>query len=411
MGASEARRTGGTPVRDRPTLGTVERTKYFPHARPRRDRRDACPTAWPPLQLRRSGLRFRGPVAGLLLTFLLLLLVAAGCATKPVKITRLFYPPPPDEPRLQYLTGFSSESKFFEKSSFRTFLVGKSRKDPVVGKPYGIGSRRNEVFFCDTGFSGVGIMKLDRQVMEVFVPQGEGKMKTPINVGTDAQGNLYVTDTERRQVLVYGPDRSPLEPIGRKDEMKPCGLAIAGEQLYVTDLQNHQVRIYRLADRTLVRTIPRSDDAGQGKLFSPVNVAVDAQGKVYVSDPGAFRVQVYDAEGKYLRTQGGQGLSPGQFARPRGLAVDHDGRLYVVDAATQKIQLFDSDGRLLMFFGDPSITGPGATILPAGVAVDYENVRYFEKFVAPGHKLEYVVFLTSQYGDPKISVYGFLQKQ
>ena len=108
--------------------------------------------------------------------------------------------------------------------------------------------------------------------------------------------------------------------------------------------------------------------------------------------------------------QGRQGVGPGQFARPRGLAVDHEGHLYVVDAATQLVQLFDREGRLLMFFGNPSGSGPGVTSLPAGIAVDYDNVGYFEKFVAPGHKLDYVVFLTNQYGDQKISVYGFLQK-
>jgi DNA-binding beta-propeller fold protein YncE len=236
-------------------------------------------------------------------------------------------------------------------------------------------------------------------------------MRTPINVDSDAQGNLYVTDTEREQVLIYGPDRTPLEPIGRKDEMKPCGLAVVGEELYITDLKHHQVRVYRLRDRALIRTIPRSDDDGKGRLYSPTNVAVDRQGRVYVADPGAFCVQVYDTEGKFLRTLGRQGIGPGRFARPRGLAVDHEGRVYIVDAATQVVQLFDNEGRLLIFFGDPTITGPGATSLPAGVAVDYENVRYFQKFVAPGHQLEYVVLLTNQYGDPKISAYGFLRKR
>lgn len=342
----------------------------------------------------------------------LLLLVASGCATKPKPKTRyLFYPTLPDEPRLQYLTGFSSEKQIFGESGFRKFVIGASKAEKTVGKPYGIAARRNEIFFCDSGFSGVGLVKLDKQVLEPFIPTREGKMLTPINAGYDAQGNLYVTDTDRGQVLIYGPDRSPLEPMGRKGEMKPCGLAIAGENLYITDLKSHQVRIYRLPDRTLVRTIPRPDDDGKGKLFSPVNVAVDQQGKVYVADPGAFCVQVYDAEGKYLRTVGRQGIDPGHFARPRGLAVDHDGRLYVVDAATQVVQLFDSEGKLLIFFGDPTITGPGATSLPAGIAVDYQNVGYFEKYAAPGHKLEYLVLLTNQYGDPKISVYGFLQKQ
>lgn len=341
----------------------------------------------------------------------LLLLAVGGCATKPKATKYLFYPPPPDEPRLQYLTGFSSEKQFFNQKGFRSFVLGAARGEKTVGKPYGIAVRPNEIVFCDSGFSGVGILKLDQQVMEQFVPPREGKMRTPINAAFDARGGLYVTDTEREQVLIYDPDLTPLQPMGRKDEMKPCGLAINGENLYVTDLKNHQVRIYHLPDRTQVRTIPRPDDDGKGKLFSPVNVAVDPQGKVYVADAGAFCVQVYDAEGRYLRSLGRQGVGPGSFARPRSLAVDREGRVYVVDAATQVVQLFDSEGHLLIFFGDPNITGPGSTSLPAGVAVDYENVRYFEKFVAPGQKLEYVVLLSNQYGDPRISVYGFLRKK
>ena len=345
------------------------------------------------------------------LLILLLVLVAAGCATQPKEKAKfLFYPAAPDEPRLQYLMGFSTEKEIFGESGLRKFVLGAAKVEKMAAKPYGIGSRRSEIFFCDSGFSGLGILHLDKKVMELLLPKREGKMQTPINVACDARDNLYVTDTEREQVLIYGPDRSPLEPMGRKGEMKPCGLAIMGETLYLTDLKNHQVRIYRLPDRTQIGTIPRPDDDGKGKLFSPVNVAVDRQGKVYVADPGAFCVQVYDAEGKFLRTLGRQGIGPGQFARPRGLAVDHDGRVYVVDGATQVVQLFDSEGRLLIYFGDPTITGPGGTSLPAGIAVDYENVDFFEKYTAPKHKLEYVVLLTNQYGDPKISAYGFLRK-
>jgi sugar lactone lactonase YvrE len=340
---------------------------------------------------------------------LLLLFAAGGCTTKPTP-KYIFYPPPPDEPRLQYLTGFSSGNAFFGQSGFKKFVLGRSSGDKLIGKPYGIGSRRNEVFFCDSGVAGVGILNLDKQAMEWLLPKREYKLETPINAGVDGQGNLYVTDTEREQVMIFGPDRSPLVPMGKKGEMKPCGLAVSGDKLYVTDLKSHQVRIYQLPDRTLVRTIPRADDDGKGKLYSPVNVAVDQQGKVYVADPGAFCIQMYDAEGKHLRTLGRQGVGAGMFARPRGLAVDHEGRVYVVDAGTQVVQLFDSEGKLLIFFGDPTITGPGATSLPAGVAVDYENAKYFEKYAAPGQKLEYVVFLTNQYGDPRISVYGFLKR-
>ncbi len=353
---------------------------------------------------------FRQIEASQWLPVLLLALLAGGCATKPKTTSYLLYPPLPDQPRLQYLTGFSSANEFFHPSSFKKFVLGGSARDKFVGKPYGISAGPNQILYCDSGISGVGILNLSKEQLEQFIPTGAGKMKTPINAVVDRQGNLYVTDTEREQVLIYGPDRAPLEPLGRKDEMKPCGLAVAGDNLYVTDLKNHQVRIYHLPDRALVRTLPAKDDEGKGKLYSPRNVAVDPEGKVYVSDPGAFCVQVYDAEGRYLRTLGRQGVGPGQFARPRGLATDREGRLYVVDGATQVVQLFDKEGRLLIFFGDPTITGPGSTSLPDGVAVDYDNVRYFEKYAAPGRKLEYVVLLTNQYGEPRISVYGFLKQ-
>jgi hypothetical protein len=42
--------------------------------------------------------------------------------------------------------------------------------------------------------------------------------------------------------------------------------------------------------------------------------------------------------------------------------------------------------------------------------VDYDNVKYFEKFVAPGQKLEYLIYVTNQVGPNKVSVFGFLRK-
>jgi len=356
----------------------------------------------------------RFPAAQVLLSnclIVILLVGLVGCATKSGETKKiLFYPPAPDIPRFQYLTGFSTEAECFGESGFRRFVLGRSKVEKYVGKPYGIVARSNEVAFCDTGFSGAGILDLAKQRIDLLIPTREDRMQAPINAAWDSQGNFYVTDTEREQVLIFDPDRKPLVPMGRKDEMKPCGLAIKDDTLYLTDLKNHQVRIYSLPDRQLVRTIPREDDSGDGRLFLPVNVAVGMDDKVYVSDPGSFCVQVYDAEGRHVRTLGEQGVGPGKFARPRGLAVDHENRLYVVDAATQRVQLFDSEGQLLIYLGDPSYMGAGSTHLPAGVAVDYDNVVYWQKYAAPGKQLEYVVYLTNQYGDPRISVYGFLKQ-
>lgn len=93
------------------------------------------------------------------------------------------------------------------------------------------------------------------------------------------------------------------------------------------------------------------------------------------------------------------------------MAVDREGRIYVVDAATAVVQMFDADGKMLMFFGDPKSSGKAGLYLPAGIAIDYEDVKHFESYIAPGRKIEYLIFVANQVGPNKVSVFGFLDSK
>jgi hypothetical protein len=44
------------------------------------------------------------------------------------------------------------------------------------------------------------------------------------------------------------------------------------------------------------------------------------------------------------------------------------------------------------------------------LTIDYDNVGLFQKYAAPGFKIEYLILLTNQAGPQKVSVYGFLSK-
>jgi DNA-binding beta-propeller fold protein YncE len=175
-------------------------------------------------------------------------------------------------------------------------------------------------------------------------------------------------------------------------------------------LTSHNVLVYNKASRELLFTVPRSRTNELARLAGPTNVALDPQGRIYVSDSRGFEAKVYDAEGNYIRTIGEQGVTPGQFTLPKGIGVDHEGRVYVLDAAAPVVQLFDAEGRLLMFFGQPATSGEGGLYLPAGLTIDYDNVGLFQKYAAPGFKIEYLILLTNQAGPQKVSVYGFLSK-
>ncbi|MHB9145295.1 MAG: 6-bladed beta-propeller [Symbiobacteriia bacterium] len=106
---------------------------------------------------------------------------------------------------------------------------------------------------------------------------------------------------------------------------------------------------------------------GEGTLVKPMAVAVAGQ-RIYVSDSGNQRVQVFDYDGKPVMKIGKAGEGPGEFRFPYGIAVDGSGQVYVADLYNGDIQVFGPDGHFLRYFGeaDPSsdiITGPAGLTL------------------------------------------------
>jgi DNA-binding beta-propeller fold protein YncE len=305
---------------------------------------------------------------------------------------------------------FGSESDLGGQSKFNQFIMGEQKILRPITKPYGVTVRGGKIYVCDTQAANVCIVDVTKRTLRPFKPIGQAALKTPINVAADDDGTFYVTDSGRKQVLIYNKEGELLEALGKKGEMEPCGIALASDRLYVSDLANHCVRVYDKATRKPLFIAPRDRTDAKAIPFGPTNIAVDQKGQIYVSDSRGFTVKIYDAEGNFIRSVGDLGVTPGQFTLNKGIGVDRDGRFYVVDAAAPVVQLFDEQGRLLMWFGEPKSSGPAGLYLPAGLTVDYENVGLFQKYAAPGYKLEYLILLTNQVGPQKVSIFGFLKK-
>jgi sugar lactone lactonase YvrE len=325
-----------------------------------------------------------------------------------------FFPPPPDAPRLQFLTSFSSEKDLRggRSGTFMTFLTGTQPPEKPVSKPYGVALHENTIYICDTGCGEVLKADLAARKLSSIDSRGPGAFKLPINITFDADGWRYIADSGRDEVVVLDQNENFVGSIGGKDVMKPRDVAISADRLYIGDIQNHCIHAYERSTRKPLFDIPCAEDATNlmHKLFQPANIAVDTKGCVYASDVGSDHIQVYDAQGKYLRTVGRYGDNAGEFSRPKGIALDRENRLYAVDAAAQVVQLFDDQGRLLMWFGDPRSSKVGLQ-LPAKVVVDYDHISRFQHFAAPDFQLEYLVLVTSQYGPRKVSVFGFGHKK
>jgi DNA-binding beta-propeller fold protein YncE len=338
----------------------------------------------------------------------------SGCTTPEPTSTKpfTFFPPAPDVPRIQYLTAFGADTDLGKTGSFADFITGEQKTaDPLI-KPYGLAVHGGNIFVCDTVAGKIEVFDLQTRRASYFAPVGEGKIRLPINITIDADGTRYVADTGRQQVLIYDANGNFTEALGMKDEMKPTDVGLTTDRIYITDLKNHCVKVFNKADRKFLFSVPVDAKPGEARLLSPTNLAIDREGKrLLVSDTGGNVVQIYDLDGKYIRTIGRAGVAPGAFARPKGVAVDKQGLTYVVDAATQVVQIFDTEGRLLLFFGQAGASTQGETLLPAAVKVDYDHVANFKKYVAPGRECEYLILVTSQFGGQKVSVYGFLKQK
>lgn len=347
----------------------------------------------------------------LLLTGIILLL-AASCSRQTSKLTAgkdiVIYPIPPDTARIQYLTSISHSVQIIGKrSSFSRFIVGEDAPLPI-NKPYGIAIHKGKIYVCDAGIRGLEIIDLEKRSFEYFNPKGRGQLTLPINCFVDDRGMLYVTDGGRNQIVIFDNERNFLASFGEPaDQFRPTDVFVTADKIWVSNSKGNKVNVYTRDTYQLLYSFPDSQTGKEDFLYTPTNICVTGD-KVYVSDIGDFNVKKYSYEGKFISTVGSFGKNIGQFVRPKGIAVDRESNLFVVDAGFENTQIFNDDGKLLMFFGGP-YNGPGDMWLPAKVIIDYDNLKYFQKYVDQGFTLKYLVLVTNQYGPDKISVYGAVE--
>lgn len=319
----------------------------------------------------------------------------------------IFYPGPPNQPRLQFLKAFSSSLDVTsERKGFRDFVFGDMQNErKLLQKPYGLAIRDGAIYVVDTRGNGYGVFDLANGTSRIVKPEGAGALTKPINITVDDDGTRYVTDTKREQILVYDSNDRFQRAIGASGQFRPVDVAIKGDRLYVSDILNQQIHVL---DKATEEEILRfgGEGSAEGQLLHPNNLALSPDDTLLVTDSGNFRVQEFSLDGEFIRSFGSVGDRPGKFSRPKGLAVDRDGYAYVVDSQFNNVQIFAHDGGALMAFGALS-GGPDSIDLPTVIKIDYDNVSYFQKYADPNFDIEYLVLVASQFGRNKVVVFGF----
>lgn len=74
---------------------------------------------------------------------------------------------------------------------------------------------------------------------------------------------------------------------------------------------------------------------------------VDDQGNIFVLDSGRCLVQIFDENGRYIRSIGRKGKGPGEFLRPYDLIVDIKKIIHILDGKNRKISCYHLNGTFI----------------------------------------------------------------
>ena len=342
-----------------------------------------------------------------ILALILILLSSCASAPPPVKQAPVFFPDPPDPPRFQYLTSFRGARDLEgTKSAFWRFISGGKERSIVIDKAYGIAGYKGKIYVCDTNATVMVLNLVKRTFTPLEGARGAGKLVEPLNISIDKDGNKYVADPVRGQVVMFDNNDAYVKAFGPVEGWKPVDAAVFEGLLYVADSKKADIKVFDIRSGVFRNSIGKKDDPASS-LGLPTNLAFDSKGYLYVSDSARFQIVKLDRDGNGRGTIGALGKVPGTFARPRGLALDRKNRLYAVDASFNNLQIFDADtSQLLLFFGKGGVE-PGDLYLAAKVAIDYDDAKYFQQYADPNFQIEYLVLVTSQFGARPVNVYGY----
>lgn len=219
------------------------------------------------------------------------------------------------------------------------------------------------------------------------------RLAFPGAVAADAgSGRLFIADAGHHQVVACDAEGGELGRIGSGAPgwadgpaagarfRRPCGLALAGGTLYVSDTGSHAVRAVDLRSGA-VSTLVQG-----GGLRSPWGLAWDGR-KLFIASAGTHQIWSLDPASGAAALFAGTGAEGGRdgpaasacFAQPSGLGL-LGGVLYVADSETSSIRaISDLDGAArvttlcgagdLFGFGDADGAGPMAQLQhPIGLA-------------------------------------------
>lgn len=310
----------------------------------------------------------------LTLLIALTLLTLSGCSPMAQEQRpRFFWPPPPNEPKIEYINYYYSDEDLQRGVDRRVevAILGQQLPERLIKQPYSVASDGKGRFVAVDFVAGViHVFDIAHHEYRQLAAGVERAQKVVI----DSLGEIWVLSSAKGILRHFAADESSLGEIMLPGTDRPASFAIdrARNRIYLVDAALHQVRFYDLDGHFLQAIGKRGNQPGEFNY--PGDIDLDASGNLYIVDAMNARVQILTPEGSPLRAFGERGTAHGSFAVPKGIAVSPSGLIYVSDASQHKIVIFNNDGEYLLTLGARYVStgaiSPGGFNFPAGIDID-----------------------------------------
>src|SRR5207302_624534 len=244
-------------------------------------------------------------------------------------------------------------------------------------------------------------------------PATSAELSGPTGIALDSRGNVFIADSGNARIrrvdaatriittvagnggFRFSGDGGPATAAGLGF---PQGVAVdAGGNLFIADTVNPRIRHVDAATRIITTAAGNGPATFRGdggpatsaELFTPVGIAVDSSGNLFIAEGNNNRIRRVDAATGIITTVAGNGIlgfsgdggpaTSAELFLPSGLAVDRVGNLFIADTHNHRIRRVNAATRLITtvagngtagFSGDGGPATAAELALPQAVAVD-----------------------------------------
>ena len=201
---------------------------------------------------------------------------------------------------------------------------------------------RGEVYVYQRIDPPVVVFDADGSYVRSF---GQGLIADAHGIFITPDGRVWLVDRGGHQIMVFDDQGELLFTVGNRDDPgfqvpfnHPTDVAVtASGEFYVSDGYGNSLVHWFAADGTL-RGSWGGPGFGPGQFITPHGIAVLPDGRVLVGDRENNRIQVFTPEGNFLAEWR-------DLYKPMDIHVDTEGTVYVTDQIP-RLSSFDADGTL-----------------------------------------------------------------